>query len=89
MDSATARLDKLAAFLADHGVSRTEVASALGVDLSTVSRKVGGTRSFRLDEVTKLLGFLTLRLGRRVTFADLFLAANDMVVPSRRRGRAA
>ena len=84
-----ARLDKLAAFLATNGISRAEVASALGVDLSTVSRKVGGTRSFRLDEVTKLLGFLSQRLGRRVAFADLFVAANDMVGRGHKRGRAA
>lgn len=89
MHSELARQDKLAGFLAAHGISRGEVAEALGVDPSAISRKLTGTRAFRLDEITRLLSFLSRRCRRRVTFADLFVAAGDMVAPSRRRGRAA
>lgn len=60
------------AFLAKNDITRVEVAAALGIDPSAVSRKVSGERPWKLDEIQGLLAFLSGRVGRKVTYDELF-----------------
>ena len=65
----SARLD---AFLDENRVTRAEIAGHLGLDPSGISRKVLGGRPWKLHEIQSLLAFLTERLGRKVTYDELF-----------------
>jgi predicted transcriptional regulator len=59
------------AFLTEHRVTRAEVAEALGLDPSAVSRKVLGERPWKLSEIQGLLAYLTTKLARRVSYEEL------------------
>jgi len=59
-------------FLDAAGVSQTEIAKALNLDPSSISRKVSGDRTWKLPEVQALLGWLAARLARPVTYEELF-----------------
>lgn len=58
-------------FLDDNGFTRAELAAALKLDPSAVSRKVLGDRDWRLDEVEALRAYVSKKLGRRVSWDDL------------------
>lgn len=64
-------------FLDGADVTQTEIAHALGLDPSTVSRKVAGSRPWKLDEIQKLLAFLSQRLGRPVSYNELLADADS------------
>lgn len=64
-------------FLAAQGVTRAEIASVLGLDPSTVSRKSAGSRYWKHTEIVELLAYLTTRLGRQVTFEELFTSSPE------------
>jgi predicted transcriptional regulator len=76
---------RLAGFLDENGITKAEVAQALSLDPSAVSRKVTGSRHWKLVEVQALLAFLTERLARPVTYELLFApepeAAETVVAP--------
>jgi transcriptional regulator with XRE-family HTH domain len=59
-------------FLAEHSITRTEVAEALGIDRSAVSRKLIGERPWKLAEIQGLIAYLAGKLGRPVAFDELF-----------------
>jgi transcriptional regulator with XRE-family HTH domain len=63
------RLERL---LTDGAISKAEVARALRLDPSTVSRKLSGKRSLKLHEIQVLLRFLSGRLARTVSYEELF-----------------
>jgi transcriptional regulator with XRE-family HTH domain len=63
------RLERL---LTDGAISKAEVARALCLDPSTVSRKLSGKRSLKLQEIQVLLRFLSGRLARPVSYEELF-----------------
>jgi transcriptional regulator with XRE-family HTH domain len=63
------RLERL---LANGDISRAEIARALRLDPSTVSRKLSGKRSLKLQEIQTLLRFLSGRLARPVSYEELF-----------------
>lgn len=63
---------RLQSFLVTHGISRAEVAVLLDVSESAVSRRLTGATRFTVDEVNKLLPFLTERVGRVVEFEEVF-----------------
>jgi hypothetical protein len=58
--------------LANAAISKAEIARALRLDPSTVSRKLSGKRSFKLQEIQGLLRFLSGRLARPVSYEELF-----------------
>lgn len=60
------------AFLDAHGISQTELGEALGLQRAAVSRKLAGLRNWKLGEVQEALAFFTRRLGRTVTFDEVF-----------------
>lgn len=63
---------RLVQLLASSRISRAEIARALRLDPSTVSRKISGKRSLRLQEVQALLRFLSGRLERPVSYEEIF-----------------
>jgi transcriptional regulator with XRE-family HTH domain len=63
------RLERL---LRSGAISRAEIARALCLDPSTVSRKLSGKRSLKLREIQMLLRFLSGRLARPVSYEELF-----------------
>jgi transcriptional regulator with XRE-family HTH domain len=63
---------RLIQFLASSDISRAEIARALRLDPSTVSRKISGKRSLKLEEVHALLRFLSDRLARPVSYEEIF-----------------
>lgn len=62
---------RLAHFLDDHRISQIQVGEALGLDSSSVSRKLAGTQAWKLTELRSLLEFLTRHLGREVQWDDI------------------
>jgi len=64
-------VSKIGSFLDSHRVTQTDVAEALGLDPSTINRKVSGERPWKLDEFQALIAFLSKRLDRVVTYDDL------------------
>jgi transcriptional regulator with XRE-family HTH domain len=63
------RIERL---LASGAISQAEVARALRLDPSTISRKLSGKRSLKLQEIQGLLRFLSGRLARPVSYEELF-----------------
>ena len=59
-------------FLKANDITQTEIAEDLGLDSSSVSRKVGGERQWKLNEIQAVIIFLSRRLGRPVTYEELF-----------------
>lgn len=74
-----AMMTRLDAFLANNGISQGDVAGALGVTDSAVSRKLNGLRPIRLNEVQRLLAFLSERVGRAVEFEEVFAPEDEHV----------
>lgn len=68
----SATVSDLERLLDSAGLNQTEVAERLGLDSSTVSRKVSGARPWKGDEIRELLAFASERLGRRVTYEEAF-----------------
>ena len=63
----------LAGFLEEKGVTQTELAAALGMELPTLNRKLRGHRPWRLEEANAVLAFLRERLHNPgLTLDDLF-----------------
>ena len=58
--------------LASSAITKVEIARALELDPSTVSRKLSGKRSLKLEEVQALLADLSRRLERPVSYEELF-----------------
>jgi len=58
--------------LASSAITKVEIARALELDPSTVSRKLSGKRSLKLEEVQALLAYLSRRLERPVSYEELF-----------------
>ena len=81
-------MGKTQAFLDANGITQGEIANALGMTQAAVSRKLAGLRNWRLVEVQVVLGWLTTRLGRPVSYDEVFgldactTAAGDVVAPS-------
>jgi hypothetical protein len=65
-------------------VSKVELARALRLDPSAVSRKIAGKRGWKLPEVHLLLRYLARRIGREVTYEELF----DPELAKTRKGAA-
>ena len=61
-------------------MTRAEVAEALGLDPSAVSRKVLGERPWKLSEIQGLIAYLTTKLGRRVSYEELVGEPDALVV---------
>lgn len=60
------------AFLDANGITQAELGEALGVQRAAISKKLGGSRNWKLGEVQEVLAFLSRRLGRQVTFDEVF-----------------
>ena len=63
---------RLIELLASRAIRTVEVARELHLDPSTVSRKLSGKRTMKLDEVQALLRYLSRRLERPVSYEELF-----------------
>jgi len=63
---------RIESFLDHVGQSKTDLAKALGLDPSTVSRKISGDRPWKQMEIQGLIAFLSERLSRPVTYEELF-----------------
>lgn len=68
---------RLLELLASRAIRKAEIARALDLDPSTVSRKLSGKRTMKLDEVQALLRFLSRRLERPVSYEELFTSEGD------------
>jgi transcriptional regulator with XRE-family HTH domain len=80
-------MERTQAFLDTNSLTQTELGEALGVTGATVSRKLSGSRNWKLAEVQRALEWFALRLGRPVSFDEAFGAADldvsvDSVAPS-------
>ena len=73
-------LSRTEQFLDGAKISQTEIAEALRLDPSSVSRKISGERPWKLAEIQGLLAFLTERLDRRVTYEELFGSPSEPAV---------
>lgn len=71
-------MERTQRFLDDNHISQTELASALGVTGATINRKIRGVRKWSLGEVHAALSFFSRRLGRPVSFDEVF-GTDDMV----------
>lgn len=59
--------------LAKHGVTQTELASGIGMELPTLNRKIRGRRPWTVDEANAALAFLRERLRKpSLKLDDLF-----------------
>jgi transcriptional regulator with XRE-family HTH domain len=65
-------MDKPRAFLDSQGITQTELGEDLGMTGAAVSRKLAGLRHWKLIEVRSALEFLSERLGRAVTYEEVF-----------------
>jgi transcriptional regulator with XRE-family HTH domain len=65
-------VERTQAFLDSHGITQTELGRALGMTAASVSRKLAGFRNWKLAEVQRVLEFLIARLGRPVTYEEVF-----------------
>ena len=65
-------MEKPRAFLDSQGITQTELGEALGMSGAAVSRKLAGLRHWKLAEVRRALEFLSGRLGRVVTYEEVF-----------------
>lgn len=70
-------------FLDANRITQTEVAQALEVDPSTISRKLRGEREWKLPEVQAVIAFLSARLSRPVTYEDLFADPETATEPDK------
>jgi len=78
-------------FLGSHGITQTELGEALGMTGAAVSRKLAGLRHWKLAEVRRALEFLSGRLGRLVTYEEVFGVDNGVArtaTTDARRGTA-
>ncbi len=73
-------MERTQTFLDANGITQTELGKALGVQGAAISRKLSGSRNWKLEEVQRTLAYLCERLGRPVDFAEVF-GAEDMVAP--------
>jgi predicted transcriptional regulator len=62
----------IAQFCVLHGIGQGDVAKALGVTPSAVSRKLNGLRKWTRDEIDSVLSMLSERLGHKVTYEEAF-----------------
>jgi transcriptional regulator with XRE-family HTH domain len=77
-------MEKTQAFLDANGITQAELGEALGVQGAAISRKLGGSRNWKLGEVQAALGWLSVRLGRPCTYDEVFgpdVAADALVAP--------
>jgi DNA-directed RNA polymerase specialized sigma54-like protein len=65
------RARRLAHFLSDNDITRTEIAADLGQSTSNVSRKIRGTVPFTSWELIDLRCFLSRRVGRDVAWDEI------------------
>jgi len=70
-------------FFEDNGFTQTEVAGWFGVEPSTISRKLNGSRRWTEDEIKVLLTRASKRLGRAITFEEMFLGKRRRPAESR------
>lgn len=77
-------MDRTQAFLDANRITQAELAEALGVTGATISRKLAGLRNWKLVEVQVVLGWLSGRLGRPVSYDEVFglAVAVPVVAPS-------
>lgn len=68
---------RLLQLLASRAIRKAEIARALDLDPSTVSRKLSGKRTIKLGEVQAILRFLSRRLERTVSYEELFTSEGD------------
>jgi transcriptional regulator with XRE-family HTH domain len=76
---------RLSRFLDKAGISQADVAAALSVDPSSISKKISSERPWKLDEIRALLALLAQRTDRAVTYEEVF----GLVGRARGKGRAA
>ena len=89
MSTAQRRPRRLAHFLSDHDITRTDLAGALGQSIANVSRKLRGEVPLTVDELTVVREYAASRIGRPVPWDEILPAANDVVGRGHKRGRAA
>jgi transcriptional regulator with XRE-family HTH domain len=65
-------MERTQAFLDANGITQTELGEALGVGGAAVSRKLSGSRNWKLVEVQTALAWLSARLTRPVTYEEVF-----------------
>jgi predicted transcriptional regulator len=66
------------AFLDRNHITQSELGAAIGYEQAAISRKLSGSRNWRLFEIRKVLAYLSERLGRLVSFDEVF-GADDVV----------
>lgn len=64
----TSEIERL---LGEADLNQTELAGALGVDSSTISRKIAGSRPWKLVEIQEIIRVLSARLNRTVTYEEV------------------
>jgi transcriptional regulator with XRE-family HTH domain len=64
-------VSRIAEFLDANGFSQSEVSRAIGVEPSSFSRKLGGSRPWRLSEIKALLVYVSGRLRRAVAYEEV------------------
>jgi DNA transposition AAA+ family ATPase len=66
---------KLRALMDKSGISQAELARGIGRSESFVSRLLAGETGASQATIADLLGFLSTRTGRRVSYEDVFPSA--------------
>lgn len=64
---------RLRTFLEAHGISQADLARGVDRGESFISRLVSGETTASQETINRLISFLTLKLGRTVTYEELFL----------------
>ena len=65
------RTRRLAHLLDENDITQRDVGAALGMDDSSISRRLRGTAPWKLAELHALAAFLSLRLSRVVTWEEM------------------
>jgi transcriptional regulator with XRE-family HTH domain len=68
---------RLLKWLDAHDITQAEIGRVIGVEDSGMSRKLRGHRSIRLSEARQIIAWASEKLGRGVTWEELF-AADDV-----------
>jgi predicted transcriptional regulator len=64
------------------GMTQAEVGALIGCTQSAVSNKISGRRPWAVEELVTLRAELSRRLGREISFDDLFPASTPTEEPA-------
>lgn len=80
--NASLRTSALGSLLDSEGLTQREVAAGVGVDESFISRLVRGETGASQSTINAALRFLSVRLGRQVTYEEAFGSSSGSGLPA-------